>query len=339
MILVTGGAGYIGSHVVVELMSAGHDVVVVDNLSNSSAVAIERIEAITDRNVVFHQADTRDCEALSRLLRTCNVQAVCHLAGLKSVAESNAEPLRYADHNLNSTLQLLIAMEGAGVKTLIMSSSATVYGAPQFLPMSESHPLAPTNIYGRSKLMSEQLLTQFVRPHSGFRAAILRYFNPVGAHESGLIGEDPIGPPNNLMPYIAQVAVGRREYLNVWGNDHDTVDGTGVRDYIHVVDLAKGHVRALETVCQTVSFVANLGSGRGHSVLEVIRAFEVASGRTIPYHVGPPRSGDLAAYFADPRLAYSLLGWRAERDLLQMCKDHWRWQLANPNGYETSNRT
>lgn len=336
MILVTGGAGYIGSHVVVELLFAGHDVLVVDNLSNSSAIAIERIQAITRRKVVFHEADTRDCATLSRLMKTHRVQAVCHLAGLKSVAESNAEPLLYADHNLNGSLQLMMAMKGAGVRTLILSSSATVYGTPQFLPMSEDHPLAPMNIYGRTKLMSEQLLTQFAPPNAGFRIAILRYFNPVGAHESGLIGEDPIGPPNNLMPYIAQVAVGRREYLNIWGNDHDTIDGTGVRDYVHVVDLAKGHVQALQKVSLTGSFIANLGTGQGHSVLEVVHAFEIASGRTIPYRIGPQRSGDLAAYYADPNLANTLLSWRAERDLLQMCKDHWRWQSANPNGYETS---
>ena len=337
MILVTGGTGFIGSHVVVELLIAGHDVLVIDNLSNSSAIAIERIRTITGREVVFHEADTRDNETLSRLLKTYQVQAVCHLAGLKSVAESNAEPLRYADHNLNGTLQLLVAMKDVGVRTLIMSSSATVYGPPQFLPMSEQHPLAPMNIYGRTKLMSEQLLTQFASPHSDFRTAILRYFNPVGAHESGLIGEDPIGTPNNLMPYIAQVAVGRMAHLNIWGNDHDTIDGTGVRDYVHVVDLAKGHVQALHALSQTGSFVANLGTGKGHSVMEVLHAFEIACGRKIPYQIGPRRSGDLAAYFADASLANTLLGWRAERNLLQMCSDHWRWQSANPNGYETSN--
>ena len=337
MILVTGGAGYIGSHVAVELLHAGQDVLIVDNLSNSSAIAIERIQNIAGRSVIFQQADTRDGKTLTRLLKTHDVQAVCHLAGLKSVAESNADPLRYADHNLNGTLQLLLAMNAAGVTTLVMSSSATVYGPPQFLPMSESHPLAPMNIYGRTKLMSEQLLTEFSLPQSGMRTAILRYFNPVGAHESGLIGEDPIGTPNNLMPYIAQVAIGRIDHLNIWGNDHDTIDGTGVRDYVHVVDLAVGHVQALRVVNQAGSFVANLGTGNGHSVLEVVRAFETVSGRTIPYQFGPARSGDLAAYYADPSLANTLLDWRAQRDLLKMCRDHWRWQSANPNGYETSN--
>jgi len=332
-ILVTGGAGYIGSHTCVQLLQAGHEVVVFDNFSNSHPEALNRIEQITGRKPILVQGDIRDQAAIESALRQHQCQAVIHFAGLKAVGESVEKPLLYYDNNVVGTHRLLAAMQNCGVTTLVFSSSATVYGEPQRLPLTEDHPLSATNPYGRSKLVIEDMLRDVYRAHPDWRMAILRYFNPVGAHESGLIGEDPQGTPNNLMPYVAQVAVGRREFLNVWGNDYPTPDGTGVRDYIHVVDLAAGHLKALEALDRPQCIAVNLGTGVGYSVLDVVKAFEAASGQPVPYRIGPRRPGDVAACYADPRLAIQLLGWKAERDLAAMCQDHWRWQKHNPQGY------
>lgn len=332
-ILVTGGAGYIGSHTCVELLRAGHEVVVFDNFSNSHPVALERVKQITGRKLRLVEADIRDQAVIEATLRQHCCTAVIHFAGLKAVGESVEKPLVYYDNNVVGTHRLLTAMQNCGVDTLVFSSSATVYGEPQRLPLTECHPLSATNPYGRSKLVIEDILRDLWRANSNWRIAILRYFNPVGAHESGLIGEDPQGIPNNLMPYVAQVAVGRREYLNVWGGDYPTHDGTGVRDYIHVVDLALGHLKALERLNSPQCIVANLGTGVGYSVLDVVKAFENASGQFVPYRLSPRRPGDVAACYADPVLAEQLLGWKAERDLGAMCKDHWRWQKQNPQGY------
>ena len=332
-ILVTGGAGYIGSHTCVELLQAGHEVVVFDNFSNSHPEALKRVEQITGRQLSLVQGDIRDRSAIESALRQHQCQAVIHFAGLKAVGESVEKPLLYYDNNVVGTHRLLAAMQICGVSTLVFSSSATVYGEPQRLPLTEDHPLSATNPYGRSKLFIEDMLRDVHRAHPDWRIAILRYFNPVGAHESGLIGEDPQGIPNNLMPYVAQVAVGRREYLNVWGSDYPTHDGTGVRDYIHVVDLALAHLKALEALDQPKCVAVNLGTGVGYSVLDVVKAFESASGHPVPYRIEPRRPGDVAACYADPRLAMQLLGWKAERDLAAMCQDHWRWQKHNPQGY------
>ena len=333
-ILVTGGAGYIGSHTCVELLNAGHDVVVFDNFSNSSRVALERVKQITGRSLVVVEGDIRDQSALEDTLRQYHSHAVIHFAGLKAVGESVENPLRYYDNNVVGTHRLLTAMQNRNVKTVVFSSSATVYGEPQWLPFTEDHPLSAINPYGRTKLVIEQMLQDLYSSNPSWRIAILRYFNPVGAHESGLIGEDPQGTPDNLMPYVAQVAVGRRPYLNVWGSDYPTPDGTGVRDYIHVVDLALGHLKALDALSQPQCFAVNLGTGTGNSVLDLIRAFEAESQRAVPYRLSPRRAGDLAAYYADPNQAHHRLGWKAERDLAAMCRDHWRWQSQNPNGYE-----
>jgi UDP-glucose 4-epimerase len=333
-ILVTGGAGYIGSHTCVELLQAGHEVVVVDNLCNSSSAAIGRIERIAGRKVAFHECDVRDAEALRGIFREHAIDAVLHFAGLKAVDESVAQPLRYYENNVGGTLALCEAMADAGVRQLVFSSSATVYGDPDAVPVREDHPLRPTNPYGRSKTMVEAILQDLFCSDPAWKIALLRYFNPVGAHESGLIGEDPGGVPNNLMPYIAQVAVGRREALNVHGNDYPTPDGTGVRDYIHVVDLARGHLAALEKLATTREVLTvNLGTGRGYSVLEMVEAFRKASGKEIPYRIVSRRPGDVASCYADPTLAARLLGWRAERGLDQMCRDVWHWQSMNPDGY------
>lgn len=332
-ILVTGGAGYIGSHTCVELLAAGHEVVVFDNFCNSSRIAIERVKQITGRSPVIVEGDIRDQSALENTLRQYQCQAVIHFAGLKAVGESVENPLRYYDNNVVGTHRLLTAMQNCNVDTLVFSSSATVYGEPQWLPYTEDHPLSAINPYGRTKLFIEQILQDLYTSSPSWRIAILRYFNPVGAHETGLIGEDPQGIPNNLMPYVAQVAVGRRPYLNVWGSDYPTPDGTGVRDYIHVVDLALGHLKALDALSEPQCFAVNLGTGMGNSVLDLVRAFETASGRPVPYQLSPRRSGDLAAYYADPTQAQQRLGWKAERDLATMCRDHWRWQSQNPNGY------
>lgn len=332
-IFVTGGAGYIGSHTCVELLQADHEVVVFDNFSNSHPEALKRVEQITARKLSLFQGDIREQSAIETALRQHECQAVIHFAGLKAVGNSFEMPLLYYDNNVIGTHRLLAAMQNCGIETLVFSSSATVYGEPQSLPLAEDHPLSATNPYGRTKLVIEEMLRDLYRAHPDWRIAILRYFNPVGAHESGLIGEDPQGIPNNLMPYVAQVAVGRREYLNVWGNDYPTRDGTGVRDYIHVVDLAGGHLKALEALQQQHHIVVNLGRGVGDSVLDVVRAFEAACGQRVPYRVRERRSGDVAACYADPGLAMQILGWKAERDLAVICQDHWRWQKHNPQGY------
>ena len=332
-ILVTGGAGYIGSHTCVELLEAGHRVVVYDNFSNSFPEAVERVRIIAGGDCVLVHGDVRDQHSLEATLRQYDCQSVIHFAGLKAVGESVEKPLDYYDNNVIGTHRLLRAMQTTGVRTLVFSSSATVYGDPHFLPLTETHPLSATNPYGRTKLIIEEMLRDLHRSEPDWKIAILRYFNPVGAHASGLIGEDPQGLPNNLMPFVAQVAVGRRERLNVWGNDYATPDGTGVRDYIHVVDLAKGHLCALDKLAEPACLAINLGTGRGYSVLEVVRAFEQASGQSIPLTMAPRRAGDVSACYAEPALAESLLGWRAERDIEAMCADHWRWQKNNPQGY------
>ncbi len=339
MIFVTGGAGYIGSHTCVELLDAGYDVTVFDNFCNSHPEAVARVERITGKKLRVMRGDIRDRAALVAALRESEAKAVIHFAGLKAVGESVTQPLAYYDNNMVGTLRLLEAMGECGLNRLVFSSSATVYGDPQRLPLTEDHPLSATNPYGRSKLMIEEILRDLHRSDASWRLAILRYFNPVGAHTSGLIGEDPQGTPNNLLPFIAQVAIGRRDYLNVWGNDYPTPDGTGVRDYIHVVDLALGHLKALHVLEQIQKndecFAVNLGTGTGYSVLDIVRAFEQASGRSIPYKVAPRRPGDIASCYADPQRAFELLGWRAERGLNRMCADTWRWQNGNPNGFKS----
>lgn len=334
-VLVTGGAGYIGSHTCVEMIEAGMEPVVVDNLSNSKEEALRRVERITGRALTFYRADIRDKAALRDILARHPVQAVVHFAGLKAVGESVAQPLRYYDNNVAGTVTLCEAMLEAGVKRIVFSSSATVYGDPHAVPIREDFPVgATTNPYGRSKFMIEEILRDLHVSDPEWRIALLRYFNPVGAHESGLIGEDPNDIPNNLMPYIAQVAVGRRPYLNVFGNDYPTPDGTGVRDYIHVVDLARGHVAALRYLDAHDGVVTvNLGTGRGYSVLDMVKAFSAASGREVPYRIAARRPGDVACCYADPTLAEQLFGWRAELGVEAMCADTWRWQSMNPQGY------
>jgi UDP-glucose 4-epimerase len=334
MILVTGGAGYIGSHTCVELLNAGHDVTVLDNFCNSQIEALERVQRITGKKPALVEGDIRDSATLVQTLRRSGASAVIHFAGLKAVGESVEKPLTYYDNNVVGTMRLLQAMTECDVKTLVFSSSATVYGDPQQLPLTEQHPLSATNPYGQSKLVIENMLRDLYRSDPSWRLSILRYFNPVGAHDSGLIGEDPRGTPNNLLPFVAQVAVGRREFLNVWGKDYATPDGTGVRDYIHVVDLALGHLKALGRLQQYAECLAiNLGTGVGYSVLDMVHAFEQASGKSVPYRIGPRRAGDIASCYADPSQALALLGWRAERGLQDMCTDAWRWQKSNPNGY------
>lgn len=333
MILVTGGAGYIGSHTCVELLNAGYELVVFDNFCNSHPEALARVEKITGRKLNVVKGDIRDQGALEEAIRRFSCTAVIHFAGLKAVGESVEKPLDYYDNNVIGSHRLLQAMINCGVKTLVFSSSATVYGEPQFLPLTEQHPLSATNPYGRTKLGVEEMLRDLYRSDPSWRIGILRYFNPVGAHESGLIGEDPQGIPNNLMPFVAQVAIGRRECLKVWGNDYPTPDGTGVRDYIHVVDLANGHLKALARLSEPQCTAINLGTGVGYSVLEVINTFSRSCGRPVPYEVAPRRLGDVAACYADPSLAEMLLGWRAQKDLGAMCKDAWRWQWKNPIGF------
>ena len=332
-ILVTGGAGYIGSHTVVELLGAGHEVTVVDNFCNSAPAVPERIARIAGRMPVFVKADVRDRAALQSLFQARHYDAVIHFAGLKAVGESVAEPLRYYDNNVGGSLTLFETMAQYGLRTVVFSSSATVYGDPASVPIREDFPVAPTNPYGRSKLMVEEILREAAAADPRWRVALLRYFNPVGAHESGLIGEDPNGVPNNLMPFISQVAVGRREALSVWGDDYPTPDGTGVRDYIHVVDLARGHLAALEHLPASGVLTVNLGTGRGYSVLEMVRAFEQASGRKVAYRIAARRPGDVASCYADPSLAAERLGWRAQLEIDRMCADTWRWQSQNPQGY------
>jgi UDP-glucose 4-epimerase len=332
-ILITGGAGYIGSHTCVELLKAGHQIVVFDNFSNSHPEALRRVEQIVGRRISVVQGDIRDQSAIESVLRQYQCESVIHFAGLKAVGESVDKPLLYYSHNVVGTHNLLTAMQNCGVDTLVFSSSATVYGEPQRLPLTEDHPLSAINPYGRSKLIIEDMLRDLWCANPNWRIAILRYFNPVGAHDSGLIGEDPRGTPNNLMPYIAEVAAGKRKYLNIWGNDYPTPDGTGVRDYIHVVDLALGHLKALERLHLPQCTAVNLGTGVGYSVLDVVRAFELASSQPVPHKLSPRRPGDVAACYADPHLAAQILGWRTERDLATMCQDHWRWQRQNPQGF------
>lgn len=333
MILLTGAAGYIGSHLCVALLDAGLDVVAVDNLSNSNRASLERVQSICGRPLAFWQADIRNEEAIYRILRVCEVTAVIHLAGLKAVGDSAVAPMTYYENNFLGTMRLVSAMKSANVKTLVFSSSATVYGIPAYLPLDEKHPLGPTNPYGRTKFFIEEMLRDLCRSDADWRVGILRYFNPVGAHESGLIGEDPVGTPNNLLPLVAQVAVGRREKLLICGNDYDTSDGTGIRDFIHVVDLASGHLSVLNHLNRPGVLTVNLGTGKGRSVLDVIRTFEAISGRSVPYEIRERRAGDVAACYADPTFAEKTLGWKSVRSLAQMCADHWRWQSNNPGGY------
>ena len=333
-ILVTGGAGYIGSHTVLELLAAGHDVLIVDNLCNSRAEVIERVAAIAGRRPAFAELDLRDRAGLASLFAKHDFDAVLHFAGLKAVAESVEKPLLYYDNNVSGTLCLLESMAEAQVRTLVFSSSATVYGDPHAVPITEDFPLAATNPYGRTKLIIEDMLRDAAKADARWRVALLRYFNPVGAHESGLIGEDPRGTPNNLMPYVAQVAAGIRPSLSIYGADYPTPDGTGVRDYIHVVDLAQGHLAALKALAQHPGVLTtNLGTGRGYSVLEMIKAFSAVSGRKIDYRIVGRRPGDVAACYADPTLAWRLMGWRARRGVEAMCADAWRWQSANLAGH------
>ena len=334
-ILVTGGAGYIGSHACVALIEAGFKVVVLDNLSVGNALALERVARITGQQPVFVRGDVRDKQCLEALFSEHTISAVMHFAGLKAVGESVSQPLDYYENNVAGTITLLQAMEENWVRRFVFSSSATVYGDPPSVPIREDFPLSTTNPYGRSKLMVEEILADWAEANPAWSIARLRYFNPVGAHPSGLIGEDPQGTPNNLMPYVAQVAVGRQDKLFVFGDDYPTVDGTGVRDYIHVMDLVGGHVAALERIQAGCGLLTiNLGTGRGVSVLEMIKAFEKASGRKIPYEVVDRRPGDVAECWADPGLARETINWEANLSVEQMCEDAWRWQSSNPRGYD-----
>ncbi|MCJ8503876.1 UDP-glucose 4-epimerase GalE [Kocuria flava] len=335
-ILVTGGTGYIGSHTVLALLEAGHDVVVADNLSNSSRTSLDRVEELAGRRVAaFERTDLLDAAGLDALFAAHRPEAVIHFAGLKAVGESAEKPLWYYRTNVAGTLNLLDAMAAHGCRSIVFSSSATVYGAPEEMPLTEKQPMDAQNPYGRTKEHIEDMLVDLAASDPSWSVALLRYFNPVGAHPSGRIGEDPTGVPNNLLPFIAQVAVGRRPTLRVFGDDYPTPDGTGVRDYIHVVDLAEGHLRALDRITGRPGVHTwNLGTGRGHSVLEVHAAFERASGRTVPYEVVDRRPGDAAVSYADPSAALADLGWSAERDLDTMCRDHWNWQRSNPQGYD-----
>ncbi len=333
-ILITGGAGYIGSHTCLCLLNKGYDIVVVDNLDNSSKESLARVTELTGKEIPFYEVDARETEKLIEIIKKHNVDSVIHFAGLKAVGESVRMPLEYYENNLVSTLHLADAMVKTGVKKLIFSSSATVYSADNEVPLTESGRLGCTNPYGWTKYMNEQILRDVSVAHPDWSIVLLRYFNPVGAHESGRIGEDPTGVPNNLMPYVSQTAVGRREYLTVFGDDYDTHDGTGVRDYIHVMDLAEGHVAAVEyaekfTGCDAI----NLGTGVGYSVLDMVKAFEEANGIKVPYKIGPRRPGDLATVYSNPEKAEKVLGWKAKRTLVDMCRDLWTWQKNNPNGF------
>lgn len=340
-ILVTGGAGYIGSHCVLQLLQAGYEPLVIDNLRNATRgpgalpVSLQRVQLLAQTPVAFLELDMTDGAALLELFRTNRFSAVMHFAGLKAVGESVRQPLEYYGVNVTGTVRLLEAMEAHGVRNIVFSSSATVYGDPQYLPLDEKHPVGGcTNPYGKSKYFIEEMIQDLCKAKKDWNAILLRYFNPIGAHESGMIGEDPQGIPNNLMPYVAQVAVGRQEFLSVFGNDYETVDGTGVRDYIHVVDLAKGHIAALKKLKENCGCkIYNLGTGTGYSVLQMVRAMEKASGREIKYKITGRREGDVAACYANPELAERELGWKAEFGLDKMCEDLWRWQLQNPTGY------
>ncbi len=333
-ILVTGGAGFIGSHTVVELLNDDKDVIVVDNLSNSKKEALNRVEEITGKSVTFYKTDLLDKQALDEIFSKHNISSVIHFAGYKAVGESVEKPLEYYHNNITGTIYLCEVMRKHGVKNIVFSSSSTVYGDPEEVPVKEDFPLSTTNPYGRTKLFIEEILRDLYISDNSWNVALLRYFNPVGAHQSGRIGEDPNDIPNNLMPYITQVAVGKLDQLSVFGDDYPTHDGTGVRDYIHVVDLARGHLKALETLEDNPGVVTyNLGTGTGYSVLDVVKAFEEASGRDVPYQITDRRPGDIAINYADPTKAEHELGWNAKHDLVDMCRDAWRWQSQNPDGY------
>lgn len=335
-ILVTGGAGFIGSHTIIELFAAGHEVVVVDNLCNSSRKSLERVTEITGKEVPFHQVDIRDRAGLDRVLSSCKVDCCIHFAGLKAVGESVEKPYEYYENNIGGTLVLIDALRSHGCRNIIFSSSATVYGNPAFIPITEECPKGEcTNPYGKTKSMLEEILIDIQKADPEWNVVLLRYFNPIGAHPSGLIGEDPNGIPNNLMPYITQVAVGKRKELGVFGNDYDTHDGTGVRDYIHVVDLARGHVKALSAIEKECGLaIYNLGTGQGYSVLDVVNAFEKVNGVPVPYSIKPRRAGDIATCYSDPAKAGRELGWKAEYGIEEMCRDSWNWQKKNPEGYK-----
>lgn len=339
-VFVTGGAGYIGTHTLVELLNVGHEVIVLDNLTNSCLASLQRVELITGKLVTFYQGDILDSELLNSIFTKHTIDSVIHFAGLKAVGESVEQPLRYYENNVTGTLMLCQVMAKHKVKSLVFSSSATVYGDPATLPITENFPTGATNPYGQSKLMVEQMLTDIAKADASWNIACLRYFNPVGAHASGMIGEDPNDIPNNLMPFIAQVAVGKRQQLSVFGDDYDTPDGTGVRDYIHVVDLAKGHLKALNKLATAPGLVTyNLGTGQGVSVLEMIKAFEQACGSDISYQVAARRAGDIASCYADASKANTELDWQAQHSLADMADSSWRWQSANPNGYLTKTDT
>lgn len=336
-ILVTGGAGYIGSHTCVELLNAGFEVVVVDNLCNSSEKALDRVRAITGKDLTFYKADLLDAAAVEEIFKKEKIDSVIHFAGLKAVGESVSKPLEYYHNNLTGTIILCQVMKKYNVKNIVFSSSATVYGSPKTVPIQEDFPLSVTNPYGRTKLILEEVLTDLHVADASWNVLLLRYFNPIGAHKSGSIGENPKGIPNNLIPYVTQVAIGKLPCVHVFGNDYDTPDGTGVRDYIHVVDLALGHVKALEKLKENPGVVIyNLGTGIGYSVLDIIHNFEKACGKTLPYQIDARRPGDIATCYADATKAYKELGWKATRDLAEMCEDSWRWQKNNPNGYDDS---
>ena len=333
-ILVTGGCGYIGSHTVLELLNKNYDVVVVDNFSNSNPEGLRRVQQITGKTVTFYEADIRDAETMDKIFSTHKFDAVIHFAAFKAVGESCRLPLKYYENNISGTVSLLQIMEKHNVKKVVFSSSATVYGDPERLPLDETCRLSTTNPYGSTKLMMEMIMQDLYKADNAWNIILLRYFNPVGAHESGLIGEDPKGIPNNLMPYVAQVASGKLACINVFGDDYDTPDGTGVRDYIHVVDLALGHIAAIEGCQESGVHIYNLGTGRGYSVLEMIKAFEKACGKTLPYKIAPRRSGDIASCYAAPDKAKNELGWEAKFGIEEMCASQWKWQSGNPNGYE-----
>jgi UDP-glucose 4-epimerase len=334
MVLVTGGAGYIGSHTCIALHEAGFDFLVFDNLCNSSLESLKRVEKIINKKIKFVEGDIRSKEDMQKAFEMYEIDSVIHFAGLKAVGESVELPLKYYDNNISGTLVLLKVMQEYNCKKIVFSSSATVYGDPHTTPIKEDFPLSCTNPYGRTKLFIEEILRDVYRADSDLKIVILRYFNPVGAHQSGTLGEDPNGKPNNLMPFIAQTAVGKREFLSVFGDDYDTIDGTGVRDYIHVVDLAQGHVKSLQKISSLDGVLTvNLGTGNGYSVLEMVAAFEKASGKKVSYKIAPRREGDIAACFADPAYAKEVLGWSATKELNEMCEDSWRWQSNNPNGY------
>ena len=337
-ILVTGGAGYIGSHTCLELLNKNYGVIVIDNLCNSNPVSLARVQELTGKALKFYEGDVRDEALLQKIFKENEIDCVIHFAGLKAVGESVAKPWEYYDNNINSTLMLTKVMKEAGVMNLIFSSSATVYTAGSEMPLTETSPTGDcTNPYGWTKYMSEQILSGIGAADPRWGICLLRYFNPIGAHESGRIGEDPRGIPNNLMPYITQVAVGRREKLSVFGNDYDTPDGTGVRDYIHVVDLAKGHVAAIDYICNHPGVeIFNLGTGTGYSVLDMVKAFRNVNNVALPYVITPRRPGDIAVCYADPAKSAKILGWKAEKNLSDMCRDSWNWQKNNPNGYESN---